>query len=172
MLGTAYAYRQLLRRLHAIPGFPCCAFPAERGGFELDPCLSCRPPRHFPRPVPCVVDDQGCLQVALAALGGGTRSEDGDAPRVSAVGHPRGALGGHPRRELRLSHSLDRDARLFLNLHDLLPSDLEVRGGRLAFKHSGQVPCVIHANGDKAALHALLPLLEPVAVWCAPPTSA
>ena len=66
MLGTATAFSQLRERLHALPGFPCCAFPGS-GGFSLDPCHSCSPPRRFPEPVPCVVDDQACLQVVLAS---------------------------------------------------------------------------------------------------------
>ncbi|KAL1524749.1 hypothetical protein AB1Y20_019632 [Prymnesium parvum] len=127
LLGTASGFRMLLRELERIPRFPCCAYHGESGGFQLDPCSSCRPPRAFPDPVPCVVDDQACLHVALA-----------------------GARGSR-------QFVVDSEGKLFLNLHDLLPHELVARDGRVAFKKSAETPCVVHGNGGKDALLDLLP---------------
>ena len=126
--------------------FPCCAFEGEEGGFTLDPCTSCRPPRTFEKPAPCIVDDQACMHVALART---SRLSTGDLA----------GRGGRPtRRPPR--HAVDTESRLFLNLGDLSAGDLAIRGGRLAFKHSPHVPCAVHTNGFKGMLQRLAPLLN------------
>jgi len=135
LIGTSTGFESLRRGLRRTPRFPCCSYEAEVGGFTLDPCLSCRPARKFDKPVPCVVDDQACLQVALSSS---------EPP----------------------PHAIDQRARLFLNLNDLFPPDLAIVGGRLAFRPTGEVPCILHANGYKGILHRLAPKLEHVA-WFA-----
>ena len=130
IMGTADGFESLASALHATPGFPCCAFEGDAAGFQLDACSSCRPIRRFKAPVRCAVEDQACLQVALAARG---------APR----------------------HAIDRNASLFLSLSFLRPADLALKGGRLAFKHTGEVPCVLHSNGYKDLLAYVEPHLAP-----------
>ena len=127
-----HRFESLASALHATPGFPCCAFEGDAAGFQLDACSGCRPIRRFKAPVRCAVEDQACLQVALAARG---------APR----------------------HAVDRNASLFLSLNFLRPADLALKGGRLAFKHTGEVPCVLHSNGKLGKL-----MMRRV-VQCAPP---
>jgi hypothetical protein len=48
----------LIRALHGVPLSECDCLPHQVGGYQLDPCTSCRPPRTFTRPVPCAVEDQ------------------------------------------------------------------------------------------------------------------
>uniref|UniRef100_A0A7S2IQF3 Uncharacterized protein n=1 Tax=Haptolina brevifila TaxID=156173 RepID=A0A7S2IQF3_9EUKA len=135
IIGTSAGFEALSAALHRTPRFPCCSYEGEAGGFAIDPCMSCRPPRRFDAPVSCVVDDQACLQVTLASA--------------------------H-----RPAFAIDKRSSLFLNLHDLTEADLAVRGGRLAFRHTGEVPCVLHANGYKGILHRLAPRLASVS-WFA-----
>jgi len=133
VMGTAAGFESLSAALHRLPHFPCCAFEGEIGGFDLAPCNSCQPPRIFPKPVPCTVEDQACLQVALASS------------RPPA-------------------HVVDVNATLFLHLGSLRPFDVQLRrDGRLAFRRTGEVPCVIHANGYKGVLSLLGPRLQGIA---------
>ena len=58
IMGTAHGFHALQRAMHERnERFPCCAFEGEQGGFTLDPCTSCKPPRTFQKRAPCVVDD-------------------------------------------------------------------------------------------------------------------
>ena len=36
----------------------------------------------------------------------------------------------------------------------------------MAFRPTGETPCFVHANGDKAAVHVIYKLLDPTGVWC------
>lgn len=131
VMGTMTGFEALTAALRrSSPRFPCCAYEGEAGGFQLDPCNSCRPKREFPQPVPCTVEDQACLQVALASQ---------HAP----------------------PHAIDTNATLFLHLDSLRAEDVELRAdGRLAFKPTGEAPCVLHANGFKGVLDLLEPRLR------------
>jgi hypothetical protein len=147
LMGTWRGFEAMVVGMRrANPRFPCCSFEGEKGGFVLDPCTSCKPQRTFPHPVSCVVEDQACLQTALAS--------QQHAPR----------------------HVVDSNASLFLNLGELGPADVEITaGGRLAFKPTGQTPCVLHANGYKGVLHLIWPMLNQSAVHWMPlarPTSS
>ena len=52
------------------------------------------------------------------------------------------------------------------SLSSLLPADLALRGGRLAFRHTGEVPCILHSNGQKELLAFLEPHLSRAApLW-------
>ena len=62
-------------------------------------------------------------------------------------------------------HLVDVNSSLFLNLNSLRPSDLALRGGRIAFRHSGEVPCVLHANGFKGILSKLTPRVRERVTW-------
>ena len=139
ILGTRAGFAALSRALHRRPRFPCCSFDGESGGYEVQPCNSCRPPRRFGSRARCLIDDQACLQAALAS------------------------------REHPLPHALDANGSLFLHLSDLQPGDVTVNAeGRLAFRHSGEVPCVVHSNGFKGVLGLLAQRLHPV--WSVHPT--
>lgn len=139
LMGTVIGFRKLWRAMQErnTRSFPCCAYEGETGGFKLDPCTSCVPKRTFENRSMCVVDDQACLSVALAAS---TRH----GPTSSAPP----------------PHAIDVFSKLFLNLGDLNPNDLAIRDGRLAFKHSAHVPCIVHSNGYKGTLQRLAPLLN------------
>mmetsp|Transcript_75093 Transcript_75093/g.125175 ORF Transcript_75093/g.125175 Transcript_75093/m.125175 type:complete len:315 (+) Transcript_75093:37-981(+) len=137
LMGTSRGFEQLVKALRRSGKFPCCSFPGERGGFQVDPCHSCRPKRFFPEPVQCLVDDQSCLQTALVEA----------------------------RLHMDLEHKVDTESQLFLNLYDLGPHDLTIRGGRLAFKHTGMVPCVVHGNGDKGTMFVVASRVQNAITW-------
>ena len=141
IIGTSAGFEALASAVKATPKFPCCAFEGDGNGFQLDPCSSCRPIRRFPAPVACTVEDQACMQVALASR---------RAP----------------------AHVVDVNASLFLNLNELTPADLvRSEDGRIAFRHSGAVPCVLHSNGHKGILSFLEPHLQ-TAAWTLTPKRA
>lgn len=125
LVGTDAGYRELMTSLRRNTHFPCCSYEDEPRGFRLAPCNSCNPRRTFSAPVPCVVDDQACLSVALSSRA---------AP----------------------SHAIDKHASLVLSLHSLSPGDVALRGGRVAFRPTGNVPCILHGNG----FHGVLSLLR------------
>ena len=129
IMGTARGFEALASAVRATPRFPCCAFDGDQNGYRLDPCSSCRPIRTFTAPVSCTVEDQACLQVALASKR--------HAP----------------------AHVVDVNSSIFLSLNELTPSDLALHKGRVAFRHTGQVPCVLHSNGHKGVLSYLEPLV-------------
>ena len=136
VVGTSDGLEALATAVRATPRFPCCAFEGDRAGFALDPCSSCRPIRRFPAPVECTVEDQACLQVALAST------------RHAPV------------------HAVDANATLFLSLNELTPADLALADdGRVAFKHTGAVPCVLHSNGHKGVLAYLAPHIRASGAW-------
>ena len=132
--GSHAGFEALAAAVRATPRYPCCAFAGDRAGYTLDPCSSCQPMRRFPKPVACAVEDQACLHVALAS-------------RSHAV-----------------PHAVDVNASIFLSLNELTPADLALRGGRLAFRHTGEVPCVLHSNGHKGILSFLEPQLRAAAI--------
>lgn len=140
--GTSTGFEALASAVQSTPRFPCCAFQGDKAGFALDPCSSCRPIRRFPDPVSCTVEDQACLQVALAS------------------------------RSHSPPHAIDSNAELFLNLNELTPSDLAITDdGRIAFRHTGAVPCVLHSNGHKGILRYLAPQIRAQARWAVMPGS-
>jgi hypothetical protein len=140
IMASSTGLEDLVRALHASPSFPCCSFEGDTKGFALDPCSSCRPPRRFPVPVRCAVDDQTCLQTVLSSR---------HAP----------------------AHAVDVNASLFLSLSELTPNDLSLKDGRLAYRATGEVPCVLHSNGHKAVLAALEPLLRNATAWALTPAA-
>lgn len=127
LMGTAEGFEALTSAIKAVPGFPCCAFEGDSAGYKLDPCTSCKPVRRLPTPVRCAVEDQACMQVALASK---TRAPP---------------------------HVVDINASVFLSLNTLAPSDLALKGGRIAFRPTGEVPCILHSNGLKDTLSYLEP---------------
>ena len=129
ILGTSSGFEELAAAIRRTPHFPCCAFEGDLHGFRLDPCSSCRPMRTFPAPVSCTVEDQACLQVALAS------------------------------RHHAPPHVVDTNSSIFLNLNELTPNDLAMDDGRIAFRHTGEVPCVLHSNGHKGVLSYIEPLI-------------
>jgi hypothetical protein len=159
VMATAAGFERLSHALREhSPNYPCCSFEGSKG-FSLDPCNSCRPRRIFPKTVSCTVEDQACLQVALAGSSRAWKERLGQ-----------GARGRTP----PLSHSVDSDSRLFLNLDKLNLVDLELRGSppRLAFRKSEHVPCVLHANGYKGILHRVAPLIKESLTWWVQPKMA
>ena len=126
IVGTSAGMEALAGAIEQNPRFPCCALEGDTAGYQLDSCASCRPYRHFPKPVSCVVEDQACMQVALAS------------------------------RRHAPQHVVDINSSLILNLHMLAPSDLaRSSDGRIAFRHTGKVPCVLHSNGFKSVIASL-----------------
>lgn len=141
--GSAAGFEALATAVRATPRFPCCAFEGDRAGFALDPCSSCRPIRRFPAPVDCTVEDQACLQVALAS------------------------------RRHAPAHAIDTNADLFLSLNQLTPSDLALTDdGRIAYHRTGSVPCVLHSNGHKGILQYLAPHISAANRWSVSKDSA
>ena len=49
---------------------------------------------------------------------------------------------------------------------------LALKEGRVAFKHTGAVPCVLHSNGHKGILHWLAPHVRTAAAWAVTPPRA
>ena len=75
-------------------------------------------------------------------------------------------------RRVAPAHVVDANSSLFLNLNELVPSDLVLREGRIAFKHSRDTPCVLHSNGHKGILSYLAPHLRRGAIaWAVTPSS-
>ena len=145
IMGSRFGFEALATAIRtASPSFPCCSFEGDKHGWSLDACSSCRPMRYFPKPVSCAVEDQACAQVALSS------------------------------RQHAPQHAVDTNATLFLSLNQLTIADL-VRNpdGRIAFKPTGEVPCVLHANGDKEIFMQLAwrskGSLSPEVVWAPRP---
>lgn len=139
ILGTSAGFETLAAAVRASPRFPCCAFEGDSNGWALDACSSCRPIRRFPQPVSCAVEDQACLQVALAS------------------------------RHHAPPHAVDVNASVFLSLNELTPNDLALKDGQLVFRHTGEVPCVLHSNGHKGILAYLEPHLKGQFMWAVTP---
>ena len=57
-------------------------------------------------------------------------------------------------------HAVDVNASLFLSLNELTPNDLALKDGKLVYRPTGQVPCVLHSNGHKGILSYLEPQLR------------